>query len=1004
MFLLSRVEVVSDILFQKLGGLPLALEQACAYIKKLGCTLSAYMELYEKQSLQLLSKGKATSPDVGTSPERLAVRTTWLLNFEYIRKNENGMVAVRFLNASAFMNPNEIQKELINIGEPHIDDKAYFDHLSSPIGSLEVLKLLTDFSLFKEMHNSSLAVHRLVQEVIRENLGPEEKVESIVDACRLLRFAFSNYPSPHELQESVGSEHNDRSSLHPTDFSRFYKWYKLCSHAYEIENNLEGILDILGDVKKGMVFLPEVAGIVYECALYLNVNNYCSQAKAVADFANRILDCGGGVVSEDLFPHMIPLLEPLRRFIQYSCKAPPDTCNSNTFNTFHNPSITSEIEKTRLEGNKLFMQSKFQEAINIYTSCIDKTEGTDSFDPTLLSNRASAYLRLRQYNKAMEDAEAYIKHRPQCWKGHAKKALALHGLDEKSWHAMCAAALAFYHDRNIFNSFQPFKNLFSNLKEIVNICNDVSMFAFLLSPSTCEIGLPRKIIVLEPGKYCLSVECFNLLNVKRLCLDNIALIGVSDNLSGLHAQLSFIGNFGLQCHNFMAVNISFVFDLGNLYASRSSDVTLFECSVTGKNCLCACFSECNLKIEKCQFANCEGKALVVLGNAEVKDSVFLGSRSVGLKVLGSGNVVIENSKLYGNQWGLDVRFSKNCVVTGCQIYDNKKIGVGISNTKVKLVRNEIFHNDRHGIYLCENSFAVIEENEIFENGFWGIATMTDACCHAFRNKIFKNKYGGVQAVPIVSDREEQSAIKFNQIIDNEGPGIDQNYALVDEVGKPFGFPKIEKGYKNAICTKNLLKDNICNGMPPPSHHVTEICFLCHKHDQLRKCTRCFVAGYCNSECQKEDWKNHKKNCDRLFEKHSVVVKVLPLSPGVVGDKVGTERWRLEKKAPFKWMEPSGPEYSEAPKKNKRFIVKIQACDTKRRSNEGGTLFAIEDRSLKINGALDENKHFHLYHLVRNCGSNCASHGWKKKFFWALLWAESKMVRIFTSDFPTYQRW
>ena len=116
MFLLSRVEVVADILFQKLGGLPLALEQACAYIKKLGCTLSAYMELYEKQSLQLLSKGKATSPGEGTSPERLAVRTTWLLNFECIRENESGMVAVRFLDASAFMNPNEIQKELINVG------------------------------------------------------------------------------------------------------------------------------------------------------------------------------------------------------------------------------------------------------------------------------------------------------------------------------------------------------------------------------------------------------------------------------------------------------------------------------------------------------------------------------------------------------------------------------------------------------------------------------------------------------------------------------------------------------------------------------------------------------------------------------------------------------------------------------------------------------------------------------------------------------------------------
>ena len=60
-------------------------------------------------------------------------------------------------------------------------------------------------------------------------------------------------------------------------------------------------------------------------------------------------------------------------------------------------------------------------------------------------------------------------------------------------------------------------------------------------------------------------------------------------------------------------------------------------------------------------------------------------------------------------------------VTDCQVYDNKKIGITIGemNGKAKLRRNEIFHNDRHGIYLCKKSSAIIEENEIFENGFLG---------------------------------------------------------------------------------------------------------------------------------------------------------------------------------------------------------------------------------------------------------------------------------------------
>jgi parallel beta-helix repeat protein len=486
--------------------------------------------------------------------------------------------------------------------------------------------------------------------------------------------------------------------------------------------------------------------------------------------------------------------------------------------------------------------------------------------------------------------------------------------------------------------------------------------------------------------------------VKCLCLDNIAFIGAGDRSS---VTISFIDNLGLESHNFMALNISFVFDLGNFHASRNSHLTLFECSVTGNNDWYSCFSLSNLRVEKCLFSNCKGVALIVCGRAEVKDSVFSGNNSVGLKVLGAGNAVIKNSKLHGNQWGLDVKFA-TCDVVNCQIYDNRKMGVGVGNGKVNLSRNEIFHNDRQGIYLCENSFGVIENNEIFENGWYGIATMTAAYCHVSQNKICKNKCGGVHAVPVVSDQQKQSVISCNQIIDNEGPGIDENYMFDDKVGATLNFRDIGKDHAKAKCYDNVLQGNIDHGMPPLSYHAPKICFFCHKRDDLKNCTRCFTAGYCNKDCQKKDWKKHRENCDRLLEMHSIAVKVLPLSSGLIGDKL--VKGPIETKAPFEWLKPSGPEYSDKPEKGKRFIVKIQACDTKRKSNDGGTLFAIEDRSLSINGDLDKDEYCRLYHLVRDCGSNCDSYGWKKKFFWAVLGAESNMVRVFISDFPAYQLW
>ena len=391
----------------------------------------------------------------------------------------------------------------------------------------------------------------------------------------------------------------------------------------------------------------------------------------------------------------------------------------------------------------------------------------------------------------------------------------------------------------------------------------------------------------------------------------------------------------------------------------------------------------------------------------VEDTVFSGCDSVGLKVL-LGNCVLKNSKLHGNTWGLDVRYGK-CDVTCCQVYDNKKIGVGVGGAgNIKLMRNEIFHNDRHGIYLDEKSSAVINDNEIFENGWWGISTISDARCSVSHNKIYQNKCGGINLVPIskATGQEQSNTVKSNKIFSNHGPGIIEENKYDDKFGNDTLLPTdvsfSSEDFIKAKLSENELQDNIEKGRDPPSQEVHDICFFCYKKEKLKKCTKCFTAGYCNPECQKSNWKKHKKICYQLFAKYSRLVKILPLSTGLIGDKI-VKSSEYEIKAPFSWLEPSGPEHAKAPEHGKRFIVKIQACDGWRSSNAEGTLFAIEDHSLTINGDLDEQEHSCIYHLVRECGSNCNSYGWKKKFFWALL-GERETVRLFTSEFPLYQRW
>jgi hypothetical protein len=163
-FLLSRTNVTRDknvesdaeCLCEELGRLPLALEQAGAYIRTRRLpNFSDYLEQYKAKRLQLLSlqPERATGND---SPERLAVHTTWLINMEYMKKSPNGQAAVRFMNACSFFDGNEIQEKLINAGTPEVENVAFRQCVSSPLGCREVLKLLTDFSRMSKRAVSAL--------------------------------------------------------------------------------------------------------------------------------------------------------------------------------------------------------------------------------------------------------------------------------------------------------------------------------------------------------------------------------------------------------------------------------------------------------------------------------------------------------------------------------------------------------------------------------------------------------------------------------------------------------------------------------------------------------------------------------------------------------------------------------------------------------------------------------------------------------------------------------
>ena len=151
-------------LASELGDLPLALEQAGAYIKESGISFSDYLARLRENRKELLSKGKPLNyPD--------SVATTWEISFLTVQKDNPA--AGNLLNLIAFLAPDAIPRSLLEEGAKHIPEP-----LSSCLQNFQQLddciSLLKRYSLIGATDNQ-ISVHRLVQAVVQDRMSPEDQ-------------------------------------------------------------------------------------------------------------------------------------------------------------------------------------------------------------------------------------------------------------------------------------------------------------------------------------------------------------------------------------------------------------------------------------------------------------------------------------------------------------------------------------------------------------------------------------------------------------------------------------------------------------------------------------------------------------------------------------------------------------------------------------------------------------------------------------------------------------
>ena len=146
-----------------LDGLPLALDQAGAYIEESGFNLSHYLYRYRSARTKLLGIRGGFAFDHPAS-----VITTFTYTFEKVEKISP--TAMELLRFCAFLHPGAIPEELIIQGAPELGPTLQCV-ISDPISLDETIMTLRKFSLLSRNSSSSmLSMHRLVQLVLQDNM------------------------------------------------------------------------------------------------------------------------------------------------------------------------------------------------------------------------------------------------------------------------------------------------------------------------------------------------------------------------------------------------------------------------------------------------------------------------------------------------------------------------------------------------------------------------------------------------------------------------------------------------------------------------------------------------------------------------------------------------------------------------------------------------------------------------------------------------------------------
>lgn len=212
-------------LAEALDGLPLALEQAAAFILRRRMRFADYLRAWEQERSEVL---KWHDPQVMEYPASVAV--TWQQTFQQLSP-----MAAALLRLMAFLAPDPIPIDVLEQGAEHVKKAAkllgreleprsldaFLFLLSLPAFRKELetetqpvqvaLAELYDYSMVSRQGGGTVTVHRMVQEAVKNQIPEERTPYWIEGTLRLVNRAF-----PYDSDDVRTWEIGDRLRPHAT--------------------------------------------------------------------------------------------------------------------------------------------------------------------------------------------------------------------------------------------------------------------------------------------------------------------------------------------------------------------------------------------------------------------------------------------------------------------------------------------------------------------------------------------------------------------------------------------------------------------------------------------------------------------------------------------------------------------------------------------------------------------------------------------------------------------